>query len=91
MPFGKCQTPVEHGENCIRDNDCASKHCLLFACTDHRDGAHCVNDDDCLEGSSCAWSAKGATCVKNHGCTWWNWDECSEKCTWFQKATFTCY
>jgi len=91
VPFGKCQAPVEHGENCIRDNDCASKHCLLFACTDHRDGAHCVNDDDCLEGSSCAWSAKGATCVKNHGCTWWNWAECSEKCTWFQKATFTCY
>eukprot|EP00493_Phyllostaurus_siculus_P001411 UN01419 len=91
MPFGKCQTQAEHGENCIRNDDCASEDCLLFTCTDHRDGAHCVNDDDCLDGSSCVWSAKGATCKKNHGCTWWNWNECSEKCTWFQKVTSTCY
>jgi len=91
VPFGKCQTQAGHGENCIRNDDCASEHCLLFTCTDHRDGAHCVNDDDCLDGSSCVWSAKGATCKKNHGCTWWNWNECSEKCTWFQKVTSTCY
>merc|ERR1712014_562039 len=37
------------------------------------------------------WSKTGATCKKNHGCTWWNWNECSEKCPWFQKVTFTCY
>jgi len=91
IPFGNCQAPAEHGENCIRNNDCASQHCLLSTCTDHRDGAHCANDDDCLEGSSCVWSKTGATCKKNHGCTWWNWNECSEKCTWFQKVTFTCY
>jgi len=91
IPFGKCQTPAEHGEDCIRNNDCVSQHCLLSSCTDHRDGAHCVNDDDCLEGSSCVWSKSGATCQKDHGCTWWNWNECSEKCTWFQKVTFTCY
>jgi len=91
IPFGNCQAPAAHGENCIRNNDCASQHCLLSTCTDHRDGAHCANDDDCLEGSSCVWSKTGATCKKNHGCTWWNWNECSEKCTWFQKVTFTCY
>eukprot|EP00493_Phyllostaurus_siculus_P004655 UN04676 len=91
IPFGNCQAPAEHGENCIRNNDCASQHCLLSTCTDHRDGAHCANDDDCLEGSSCVWSKTGATCKKNHGCTWWNWNECSEKCTWFQKVTSTCY
>jgi len=91
IPFGNCQAPAEHGEKCIRNNDCASQHCLLSTCTDHRDGAHCANDDDCLEGSSCVWSKTGATCKKNHGCTWWNWNECSEKCTWFQKVTFTCY
>merc|ERR550517_1912526 len=86
IPFGNSQAPAEHGENCIRNNDCASQHCLLSTCTDHRDGAHCANDDDCLEGSSCVWSKTGATCEKNHGCTWWNWNECSEKCTWFQKS-----
>jgi len=91
VPFGKCQHQVEHGSSCIRNNDCASGHCLLFACTDHRDGAHCVNDDDCVQGSSCAWSANGGKCKKNNGCTFWNWSECSEQCTWFQKLTNTCY
>merc|ERR1719285_1460655 len=91
VPFGKCQHQVEHGSSCIRDNDCASGHCLLFACTDHRDGAHCVNDDDCVQGSSCAWSANGGKCKKNNGCSFWNWSECSEQCTWFQKMTNTCY
>jgi len=91
VPFGKCQHQVEHGSSCIRNNDCTSGHCLLFACTDHRDGAHCVNDDDCVQGSSCAWSANGGKCKKNNGCTFWNWMECSEQCTWFQKMTNTCY
>jgi len=91
VPFGKCQHQIEHGSSCIRNNDCASGHCLLFACTDHRDGAHCVNDDDCVQGSSCAWSANGGKCKKNNGCTFWNWSECSEQCTWFQKLTNTCY
>jgi hypothetical protein len=91
VPLGKCQHQVEHGSSCIRDNDCASGHCLLFACTDHRDGAHCVNDDDCVQGSSCAWSVNGGKCKKNNGCTFWNWMECSEQCTWFQKMTNTCY
>merc|ERR1719173_233735 len=96
IPFGDCRELAEHGNNCIRNNDCASQHCLLSTCTDHRDGAHCANDDDCLEGSSCVWSRgpgskTGATCQKNHGCTWWNWLECSENCTWFQKVTMTCY
>jgi len=89
--FGKCQSLAEHGENCIRNSDCVSQHCLLFACTDHRDGAQCVNDDDCLEASSCIWSATTATCNEKYGCTWWNWNDCSERCTWFQKVTFTCY
>merc|ERR1712243_489795 len=75
IPFGNCQAPAEHGEKCIRNNDCASQHCLLSTCTDHRDGAHCASDDGCLEGSSCVWSKTGATCKKNHGCTWWNWNE----------------
>merc|ERR1712242_274961 len=56
IPFGDCRELAEHGNNCIRNNDCASQHCLLSTCTDHRDGAHCANDDDCLEGSSCVWS-----------------------------------
>merc|ERR1719242_321644 len=90
-PLESLLATAEHGDNCIRNNDCASEHCLLSSCTDHRDGAHCVNDDDCLEGSSCIWSKSGATCKKDHGCTWWNWNECSEQCTWFQKVTFTCY
>merc|ERR1711874_741699 len=90
---GDCESDLCLGLKCVdgRNNDCASQHCLLSTCTDHRDGAHCANDDDCLEGSSCVWSKTGATCKKNHGCTWWNWNECSEKCTWFQKVTFTCY
>merc|ERR1719499_294629 len=63
---GLCRRKSGEDEICLHDGDCAKNNCLVFQCTEGREGSRCNTNDDC-ESDRCNLLEVPFRCRKKKG------------------------